>query len=45
MVGIGSLFALQNSQPVPMDVLVYQFQPHSLAMWILSAFALVSWAC
>ena len=40
MVGVGILFSLQNNQAVPMDVLVYQFQPHSLALWILCAFAI-----
>ena len=39
-VAIGVLFSLQNSQLVPMDMLVYQFQPHSLALWVLSALAL-----
>ena len=34
------LFALQNEAPVALDVLVYTFQPKSLALWILSAFAI-----
>ena len=40
MLGIGMLFALQNKVPVPLDVLVYTFEPRSLALWILLAFAL-----
>ena len=34
------LFALQNKLPVPLDVLVYRFEPQSLAVWILLSFAL-----
>lgn len=37
---IGVLFALQNEAPVALDVLVYTFEPKSLALWILSAFAI-----
>lgn len=33
----GVLFALQNSQPVPLDLLVYQFAERSLALWVLAA--------
>ncbi len=36
----GVLFALQNETPIALDVLVYTFEPRSLALWILSAFAL-----
>ena len=39
MVAVGVLFALQNKAPVPLDLLVYTFEPQSLALWILSAFA------
>lgn len=39
MGAVGVLFALQNTMPVPLDVLVYQFAPRSLALWILSALA------
>ena len=39
-VAVGVLFSLQNSQPVPMDVLVYQFEPRSLALWVLGALTL-----
>jgi putative membrane protein len=35
--GVGVLFALQNKIPIP---LVYTFEPRSLALWILLAFAL-----
>lgn len=37
---VGVLFALQNKAPVPLDLLVYTFEPKSLALWILGAFAL-----
>ncbi|MDX1733894.1 MAG: LapA family protein [Halioglobus sp.] len=40
MVGVGVLFSLQNKTPVPLDLLVYTFEPQSLALWILGAFAL-----
>lgn len=33
----GVLFALQNTQAVPLDVLVYQFAERSLALWVLAA--------
>lgn len=38
--GVGVLFALQNTLPVPLDLLVYTFEPQSLAVWVLVAFAL-----
>ncbi len=37
---VGVLFALQNKTPVPLDLLVYTFEPKSLALWVLAAFAL-----
>ena len=40
MAAIGVLFALQNEMPVPLDMLVYTFEPRSLALWVLSAFAI-----
>jgi len=40
MVGVGVLFALQNEAPVALDLLVYHFEPKSLALWVLSAFAI-----
>ena len=36
----GVLFALQNTTPVPLDLLFYTFGPQSSALWILVAFAL-----
>jgi uncharacterized membrane protein YciS (DUF1049 family) len=39
-IGIGVLFALQNKVLVPLDLLVYTFEPKSLALWVLGAFAL-----
>ncbi len=39
-IGVGVLFALQNKQAVPLDMLVVTFPPRSLALWILAAFAL-----
>lgn len=37
---IGSMFAIQNETPVPLDLLVYTFEPKTMALWVLSAFAL-----
>jgi putative membrane protein len=37
---VGVLFALQNKAPVPLDLLVYTFDPKSLALWILASLAL-----
>lgn len=34
------LFALQNEVSVPLSVLVYTFEPQSLALWVLVAFAI-----
>jgi uncharacterized membrane protein YciS (DUF1049 family) len=39
-IGVGVLFALQNKVPVPLDLLVYTFEPRTLALWVLAAFAL-----
>jgi putative membrane protein len=36
---VGVLFALQNKMPVPLDLLIYTFEPRSLALWVLAAFA------
>jgi putative membrane protein len=38
-IAVGVLFALQNKMPVPLDLLVYTFEPKSLALWVLAAFA------
>lgn len=40
MAGVGVLFALQNPEPVPLDVLFMQLPPRSLALWVLSALAI-----
>lgn len=37
---VGVLFALQNTQAVPLDLLVFTFPPRSVALWVLAAFAL-----
>lgn len=34
------LFSLKNEAPVPLDLLVYTFEPQSLALWVLVAFAI-----
>lgn len=34
-VAAGVLFALQNTQPVALDLLVYRFHERSLALWLL----------
>ena len=39
-IAVGVLFALQNKAPVPLDLLVYTFNPKSLALWILASLAL-----
>ena len=39
-IGVGVLFALQNKAPVPLDLLVYTFNPKSLALWILASLGL-----
>lgn len=37
---VSVLFALQNDISVPLSVLVYEFAPQSLALWVLVAFAI-----
>ena len=37
---VGVLFAVQNKGPVPLNLLVYAFEPHSLALWLFAALAL-----
>ena len=39
-IALGVLFAVQNTVPVPLDLLVYNLQPRSVALWILVAFGL-----
>lgn len=36
----GLLFSLQNSQSVPLDLLVLQLQERPIAVWLLATFAL-----
>ena len=38
-VAIGALFSLQNTQAVPLDLIVLQFPPQPIAIWILLALA------
>jgi lipopolysaccharide assembly protein A len=40
MLALGVLFALQNRQPVGIDMLLYEFAPRSLALWLLAALSL-----
>ncbi|MEE4278300.1 MAG: LapA family protein [Halieaceae bacterium] len=40
MAALGVLFALQNADPVPLDILVLTLPPRSLALWVLGALAL-----
>ncbi len=40
MVAVGALFTLQNTQAVPLDLLVYQFPPQSISLWVLSSLAI-----
>lgn len=37
---VGVLFALQNKAPVSLDLLVYTFDPKSLALWVLVSLTL-----
>ena len=40
MLIVSVLFALQNKVQVPLDLLVYNFGPQSLALWVLVSFVL-----
>ncbi|MDP5070289.1 MAG: LapA family protein [Congregibacter sp.] len=40
MAAVGVLFALQNAEPVPLDVLLMILPPRSIALWVLCALAL-----
>lgn len=40
VIALGVLFALQNQDEVPLDLLVYSFPPKSIALWVLVAFGL-----
>lgn len=35
----GALFAVQNTTPVPLDLLIVQFEPRTLSLWLLLALA------
>ena len=39
-VALGGLFTMQNTEKVPLDLLVIQLPPQHLAIWILIAVAL-----
>ena len=38
-VAIGALFSLQNTQSVPLDLIVVHLPPQPIAIWILLALA------
>jgi putative membrane protein len=40
MAAVGVLFALQNPDPVPLDILFMKLPPRSLALWVLAALAI-----
>jgi uncharacterized membrane protein YciS (DUF1049 family) len=40
MAALGVLFALQNPQPIALDILVMQLPERSLALWVLAALAI-----
>lgn len=40
MAAVGVLFALQNADPVPLDILVMTLPPRSVALWVLGALAI-----
>ena len=40
MVAVGVLFALQNPEPIALDILVMKLPARSLALWVLAALAL-----
>ena len=40
MAAVGVLFALQNPEPIALDILVTRLPERSLALWVLSALAL-----
>jgi uncharacterized integral membrane protein len=39
MLGLGALFAVQNTASVPLDLLVVSLPERSVALWVLLAFA------
>lgn len=40
MAAVGVLFALQNPEPIALDILVVRLSERSLALWVLSALAI-----
>ena len=36
----GALFSLQNTRPVPLDLMLFQLAPQPVAIWVLLALAL-----
>lgn len=38
-IAVGALFSLQNTQSVPLDLIVLQLPPQPIAIWILLALA------
>lgn len=40
MAAIGVLFALQNPEPIALDILVMKLPERSLALWVLGALAI-----
>lgn len=40
MAALGVLFALQNPDPIALDILIMKLPERSLALWVLSALAL-----
>lgn len=40
MVAVGVLFAVQNPEPVPLDLLLLQLPERSVALWVLLGFAI-----
>ena len=38
-VAVGGLFSLQNTQKVPLDLIVFQLPAQPLAIWVLAALA------
>jgi putative membrane protein len=37
-VALGVFFALLNKEPVPLNLIIFSFEPRSLALWLLLAF-------
>ena len=40
MIAASVLFSLQNTAPVPLDLLVHRFEPQSVSLWVLGALAI-----